>query len=145
MLFAVVEDDEAFYLGGGDLGLLASEPVLGLGDLHAFTGASADEVGGVVVGSAKAELDIEFGEVLDDVPRVRQGAREAVELGDGKGVAGAAGCEGLLESGAFAVHPREDVVDVDQLVRNSECLETGLLGAEVLLVGGDAGVPDQVR
>lgn len=32
---AVVEGDEVFFLGGGELGLLAPEPALGPGDLHA--------------------------------------------------------------------------------------------------------------
>lgn len=69
--------------------MLAAELALGLGDLHAFAGSGADEVGfefgdhrehveeeftdgagGVVDGSAEAELDVAFGEVLDDVPCV---------------------------------------------------------------------------
>ena len=42
MLAAAVERDEVLFLGGGELGLLATELSLGLGDLHAFAGA--DEV-----------------------------------------------------------------------------------------------------
>lgn len=33
------------FLGGGELGLLAEESALGLGGLHAFAVAGADEVG----------------------------------------------------------------------------------------------------
>jgi hypothetical protein len=166
VLAAVVEGDEVFFLGLGELGVLAAELALGLGDLHAFAGAGAgadevgfefgdhgqdveeelaDGVGGVVDGSAEAELDVAFGEVFDDVACVGQGTGEAVKLGDHQGVAGAAGGEGLLESGAFAVPAGEAVVDVDQVVRHAEGLESRLLRGEILLVGGDAGVPDQIR
>lgn len=153
-----------FFLGLRQFGLLAAKLALGLGDLHAFAGAGADEVGfefgdhgqdveeefadgvgGVVDGSAEAELDVAFGEIFDDVAGVGQGAGETVEFGDHEGVAGAACGEGLLESRAFAVPSGETVVDVDQVLRDAEGLESGLLGTEVLLVGGDAGVPDQVR
>jgi hypothetical protein len=150
-----------FFLGLGEFGLLSAELSLGLGDLHAFAGAGAgadevglefgdhgqdveeefaDGVGGVVDGSAEAELDVPLGEVLDDVACVGQRAGEPVQLGDHQGVADPAGGEGLLESGALAVSSGEAVVDVDQVVRDSERLEAGLLGAEVLLVGGDSGV-----
>jgi hypothetical protein len=164
MLSSLVEGHEVFFLGLRELGLLAAEPALGLGDLHAFAGSGADEVGfefgdhgqdveekladgvgGVVDGPSKAELDVALGEVLDDVARVGQGTGEPVELGDHEGVAGPAGGEGLLESGAFAVPAGEAVVDVDQVVQDPECLEACLLRGEVLLVGGDTGVPDQVR
>lgn len=37
--------------------------------------------------SAEAEHDTPFGKVLDDVPCVRKGASEEVELGDHQGVA----------------------------------------------------------
>jgi hypothetical protein len=161
---AVVEGDEVFFLGGGELGLPAAQAALGLGDLHAFAGSCADEVGfefgdhgqdveqesadgvgGVVDVSAEAELDVALGEVLDDVAGVGQGAGEAVELGDHQGVPGPACGQGLVQSGAFTVPAGEPVVDIDQLVGHAERLEPGLLGGEVLLVGGDAGVPDQVR
>ena len=42
-------------------------------------------------------------------------------------------------------HTGEPVVDVDQIPEDTEGLEADLLGAEVLLVGGDAGVPDQMQ
>lgn len=90
---AVVEGDEVFFLGGGEFRLLAAELALGLGDLHAFSGAGADEVGfefgdhgqdveqvpadgvrGVVNVPAEAELDVPFGEVFDDVSGVGQRA-----------------------------------------------------------------------
>ena len=77
VLAAVVECDEVFFLGLREFGLLAAEVSLGLGDLHAFAGSGADEVGfefgdhgqdveekladrvgGVVDGSAEAEPDV---------------------------------------------------------------------------------------
>lgn len=45
VLTSVVEGDEALFLRGGELGLLAAEPSLGLGDLHALSGAGTDVVG----------------------------------------------------------------------------------------------------
>ena len=161
---AAVQGHEVFFLGGGELGLLAAQAALGLGDLHALPGPRADEVGlefgdhrqdveqqpadrvgGVVDVSAQAELDVPFGEVLDDVAGVGQGPGQAVELGDHQGVPGPARGQGLFESGAFAVASGEPVVDIDQILGHAECLESCLLGGEVLLVGGDAGVPDQMR
>lgn len=160
---AVVEGDEVLFLGGGELGLLAAQPALGLGDLHAFAGTGTDEVGfefgnhgqdieqqpadgvgGVVDGSAQAQLDVPLGEVLDDVPGIGQGTSEPVELGDHQGVPGPARGQGLCQSGTLAVPAGESVVDIDQVLGNAECLEACLLGAEVLGVGGDAGVPNQM-
>jgi hypothetical protein len=66
VLSAVVEGDEVFFLGRGELGLLAAELSLGRGDLHAFAGAGADEV------------RFEFGDHGQDVEE---------ELADGFGVA----------------------------------------------------------
>lgn len=87
VLASLVEGDEVFFLGLGELELLAAE--FALGDLHAFAGAGADEVGfefgdhnqdveeeladgngRVVDGSAEAELDVALGEVFDDIPCV---------------------------------------------------------------------------
>ena len=45
VLSAVVQGDEAFFMGGGELGLLPAEPAHGLGNLHALESAGADEVG----------------------------------------------------------------------------------------------------
>ena len=164
VLSSAVQGHEVLFLGGGELGLLAAQPALGLGDLHAFPGPRANEVGfelrdhgqhveqqaadrvcGVVDVPAQAQLDLALGEVLDDVPGIWQGAGQAIELGDHQGVPGPAGGQGLVEPGAFAVPAREPVVDIDQIIRHAECLESRLLGGEVLLVGGDAGIPDQVR
>lgn len=165
MSSAVVEEDKVLFLGGGgELWLLAVEPALGLGDLYALPRFSSDEigfefrdhgkhieqepadvVGGVVDIVAEAELDVALGEVLDDVAGVGQEAGEAVELGDHQRVPGPACGQGLVESGAFAVPSGESVVDIDQIVGNAERLEPRLLGGEVLLVGGDAGLPDQIR
>ena len=104
----------------------------------------ADGVCGVVDGSAEAQLDVALGEVLDDVTGIGQGMGEAVQRGDHQGVAGAADGQSLVESGAFAVPSSEPVVDIDRIVGNVERLEPRLLGGEVLLVGGEAGLPDQM-
>ncbi|GAA4359872.1 hypothetical protein GCM10023166_00040 [Paeniglutamicibacter cryotolerans] len=43
----------------------------------------------------------------------------------------------MVQSRAFAVPSREAVVDIDQILRHAERLESRLLGGEVLLVGGE--------
>jgi len=48
---------------------------------------------------AEAELDLAAGEVLDDGPGIRQGTRQAVELGDDQGVARAAGGQRFARPG----------------------------------------------
>jgi hypothetical protein len=105
------------FLAFAEFGLFAAEPAFGFGDLHAFAGSGADEVGfefgdhgqdveeepadgvgGVVDGAADAEFYFAFGEVLDDVPRVRQGTGEPVELRDDEGFAGPDGGKGLPQT-----------------------------------------------
>lgn len=60
---------------------------------------SPDGIGRVVHRAAEVEADVAAGEVIDDVARVGQRAREAVELGDHDCVAGAAGGERLPQPG----------------------------------------------
>ena len=105
---------EVRLLARGELGLLATQAALGVGDSDAFTRACADQVGfelgdhgqhveqqspdrigRAVHRAAEVEADVAAGEVVDDVARVGQRAREAVELGDHERVAGAAGGERL--------------------------------------------------
>lgn len=107
------------FLALAEFGLFAAEPAFGFGDLHAFAGAGADEVGfefgdhgpglekepadrvgGVVDGSADAELHVPFGEVFDDVPRVGQRPGEPVEFGDDERVDGTDGGESFAQSRA---------------------------------------------
>jgi hypothetical protein len=45
VLTAVHRGDQMCFLAAVELGLLAAEPVLGLGDLHALAGAQPDQVG----------------------------------------------------------------------------------------------------
>jgi hypothetical protein len=149
------------FLALGELGLFAAEPAFGFGDLHAFAGAGADEVRfefgdhgqdveeepsdrvcGVVDGSADAELHVPFGEVFDDVPRVRQGAGEPVEFGDDEGVAGPDGGEGFAQSRPFPVSSGQPSVDVDPVFWDSEAGEPVPLSGEILFVGRNAGVAD---
>ena len=86
-----------------------------------------------------------LGEVFDDVPGVRQGAGEPVEFGDDEGVAGPDGGEGFAESGPFLVSAGQSVVDVDPVFGDAEGGEAVALRGQVLFVGGDPGVADDVR
>jgi hypothetical protein len=140
------------FLAFGEFGLFAAEPAFGFGDLHAFAGADevgfefgdhgqdveeqpADGVGGVMDGSADAELHVPFGEVFDDVPGVGQGPGEPVEFGDDEGVAVPDGGEGFPQSRSFPVPAGQAVVDVDQVFGDAEGGEAVPLGGQVLLVG----------
>lgn len=95
MLATVVECDPVYFRGSGELGLLAMQFSLGLGNLHAFAGSGTDEV------------RFEFGDHSKDVGE---------EFASGVD-------EGLLESGALAVLAGDSVVDVDQVFRGGEFLE----------------------
>jgi hypothetical protein len=76
---------------------------------------------------------------------ISRASGEPVELGDDEGVAGPDRGQGLVQAGAVAVGAGEAVVEVDPLGVDAE-LEQGLmLGGEVLLVGGAAGVTDPDR
>jgi hypothetical protein len=107
-----------------ELGLLATQPALGLGDLlpsrvrarvrpasnsatMASTLNSSRPTGSVGSCSEPPRFSLTWrrGEVVDDVARVRQRAREPVELGDDERVAGAAGRERFAQSGAVPVGP----------------------------------------
>ena len=82
---------------------------------------------------------------IRDVAGVGQGSGEEAELGDHQGVSGPACGEGPVQIGAFTVSTDEPVVDIDQILWHAKYLESDLPGDYVLLVGGDACVPDQVR
>jgi hypothetical protein len=146
------------FLAFGEFGLFAAEPAFGFGDLHAFAGSGADEVGfefgdhgqdveeepadgvgGVVYGSADAEFHVPFGEVFDDVPGVRQGAGEPVEFGDDESVAGPDRGEGFPEARPFPVPAGQSVVDVDP-VSNSPFSSRSIAGS-----GGARFVVDPPR
>ena len=72
------------------------------------------------------------GELLDDVPSVRQRPGEPVQLGDDQGVAGTAGRQRLGQTGTDAVGAGEAVVDVDPCGVDAEGGQAGALGGEVL-------------
>jgi hypothetical protein len=114
VLAGAVELDEVGFLHRAELGLLAAQPSLGVGDAHALARARAHEVGfelgdhdqhveqqpahrigRIVHGGAERELDLAGGELVGDGARVGQRARQSVELGDEKRVAGAARRERL--------------------------------------------------
>ena len=100
------QGDQVCFLAGRELGLLASEPVFGLRDGHAFAGPSTDQVGlelghhrqniekqpadgigRVVNGGAELEANTAGDQFGNDVSRVRHRAGKPVELGHDKGVA----------------------------------------------------------
>jgi len=147
------------FLARAELGFFTAEPAFGFRDLHAFAGPGADEVGfefrdhgqdvekqpahgvgGVVDGSAEAELHLPLGEILDDVPGVRQGSGEAVEFGYDEGVAGADRCKGLAKTRPFLVSAGQTMVDVDPVFGDAQDSESVALGGKVLLIGRNAGV-----
>ncbi len=85
VLAGIVQGDQMCFLPGVELGLLATKPPFGLGDLHALAGAQPDQVrfklgdhrqdveqqptnrdGRVMQGAAEAEFDLPAGEVVDD-------------------------------------------------------------------------------
>jgi hypothetical protein len=95
-------------------------------------------------GSADAQLHFFLGELFDDVAGVGQGAGETVELGDDQGVAGADGGQGLAQAGPVAGGAGQSVVGVDPVLGYAEGGESVLLGGEVLFIGRDAGLADDV-
>jgi hypothetical protein len=113
-VLAVHQRDEASFLTAVELGLLAAQPALGLGDPHALAGTEpdqvglelsnhredieqqpADRIGGVIDRPAQAQADLAGGELVGDRSGVGQGPGQSVELGHHEGVAGAAGGECL--------------------------------------------------
>ncbi len=139
VLAGAVQFDEVSFLRRRELGLLAAEAALGLGDLHALARTRAyevgfelghhgehveqqapDGVGRVVHRAAKVEADLAAGEVVGDVARVGKRAGEAVELGHDERVAGAAGRERLAQSRPVGMSAGDAVVDVDALKLDAE-------------------------
>jgi len=114
VLATVYQRDQVRLLATVELGLFATQPTLGLGDLHALDRAkpdqvgpelshhrkhveqqSTDRVGGVVDRPTKREADLPRGEFVGDPSGVGQGPGQAVELGDHQRVPGSAGRECL--------------------------------------------------
>ena len=108
----VVQFEQVLGMVRLQLRLLAAQPSFGLGDLHAFTGPQsnqvslklcdhcehvkqqpADRVGWVVDRAAEAELDVPFGQLIQDVAGIGQRAGKPVQLGHYEGVARSAGRE----------------------------------------------------
>jgi len=151
-----------FLLFVGQLGPLPAQFASGSGDRHALAGAQPDEIGfelgeggedveehlphridRVVDTGTQRQPDAARDKSVGDKSRIRDRARQPVELGDDERVAGADGGEGLVEAGPGPVRAGQPVIDVDPLGGDTELFEGGLLGGEVLRVGGAAGVADQ--
>lgn len=156
-----VQRQQVLALRGREFGLLAFEFALGSGDGHALAGAQADEVRlklghhaehveqqpadgivGVVDAASEIERHSLDGELVGGVPRVRERARQPVELGHHQGVAVPGRGQRFAQPGPGAVRSRQAVVEVDVLVLDSEALECFPLGGEVLLESRDARVAD---
>ena len=85
--------------------------------------------------AADAELDLAPREVLEDLARVGQRSRQAVELGHDQRVAAATRRQGLAQARAVAIGAGQAVVDVDAVLADAECGQAISLGGEVLIVG----------
>jgi GNAT superfamily N-acetyltransferase len=93
--------------------------------------------------AAEAELDLALGRVVEDLPRVRQRARQAIELGHDERVARATGGERLTQAGTVPVRPGQAAVDVGTVGCHPERGHRFSLHGEVLCVGRDVGVANQ--
>ena len=151
VLAAAVQLEEVLLVARRELGLLAAQAALGLGDLHAFARARAYEIGfelgehGRTLKSSRPTGSVGS---CTEPPRFRrtrrrvrsstivalvgQRASEAIELAHDKCVAGAAGGGRLTQAGPVRVGPGESVIDVDALRRYAARLQTIALGGEVL-------------
>lgn len=114
VLLGGIQLAEVSLLAGCELRGLPAQPPLGLGDLHPFAGAGADEVGfefgdhrqhveqqlahrvGRVVHRPRdTELHVPGREVISDLMGVAHGTGESIELGDYEGVGAPAGRQRL--------------------------------------------------
>jgi hypothetical protein len=153
---------QVFLLRGGEFRLFAAESSFRFRDLHTFASSGADQVGlelsdhgehveqqsahwvvGIVDGSSDAELHVFGGELVNDVFRIPERAREAVEFGNNQRVAGSACGEGFSTTRHGPVGSGEAMVGVDQCRSNAQSFEGVLLGGEILFIRGHACVSDQ--
>ena len=83
---------------------------------------------GVVDAATQLQSDAFAGELIRDVPGVRQWAGESIELGHNEGVLVLAGGEGLAKAGPFALGAGESVIDVDSVGTHTGGRESVALG-----------------
>jgi len=88
------------------------------------------------------ELDLPAGQLIGHRARVGQRPREAVELGHHQRVTRPTRRQRLAQPRAVAMRAGQAVVDVDALQLDAQRLQGVTLGAEILGVGGDAGIAD---
>ncbi len=117
----------------GEFWLFSPESAVGLGNLHSFAGAHADEVGfelsdhrqdveqqfahwvgGVVDGTTDAESDFASGEAVGYLVGVSDGPGQAVEFGNDEGISGPAGGEGFVKSCAILVPAGKAMASCDR-------------------------------
>ena len=94
----------------------------------------SDGVGRIVDGAAKAELDIAFGELVQDVASIRQRPCQPIQLGHHQCVAGSAGGQRQCQTGPVAVSAGQAVVDIDAIIADAERMQAVALGGEILLL-----------
>jgi hypothetical protein len=159
VLAGAVQRDEVRFLTRVELGPAAAQASLGVGDAHALPGSQQDQVrlklgdhrqhveqkppngiSRVMDRAADAELDLAPGEVFENLARVRQRPRQAIELGDDKCVAAATRGERLAQAGTLTVGSGQAVIDVGALGADAEYRERVSLRCEVLIVSRDTGV-----
>jgi antitoxin YefM len=164
VLATVHQGDQVCFLTAVELGLLATQPTLRLGDLHALASAepdqvglelshhrknveeqSADRVGRVIDRPAQTQADLPSGELIGDRTGVGQGPGQAVELGHHQGVTIPACGECLAEARSLAVGAGQAVIDVDPVGLDAEAGKGFALSGEVVLISGTTGVPDKQR
>lgn len=162
VLPSLIEGDELGFPAFGEFGLLATEPAFGLGDLHAFAHAGADQVGfefgdhgqdvkeepadrvrRVMHGSADAQFHLLLRQLFDDVACIGNGPGESVQFGDDQGVADADRGNGFAQSGARVVRSGQSMVGVNAIFGYAEGSESIALCGQALLIGGNARVPDE--
>ena len=85
-------------------------------------------------GAAKAELDIAFGELVQDVASIRQRPCQPIQLGNHQCVAGSAGGQRQCQTGPITVSAGKTVVDVDPIITDTERMQAVALGGEILLL-----------
>ena len=164
VLAGLEQRDKVSFLPGVELGLLATQSSIGLGDFHPFSGAEPNEVGfelrdhgqhveqqaadrvvGVTNRPAEIEPDLSCGELVGDRSSIRQRPGQPVQLRHDQGVALAAGRQRFAESRAFPVGAGQTVVDVDPCGIDSQSEQALALDGEVLLFGGAACIADEQR
>lgn len=93
--------------------------------------------------AADAELDPFGSELVDDVTRIAQRARQTVELRDNESVAGSTRRQRDTESRPLAVRSGQPVIDVDVIAVDAKLAEREPLCRQILFRCRNARVSDK--